>query len=130
MILSMTLEKLNEGTFERYPYLTPEEVEKNEEIEIVSEPKTVIVRKTNKPKIVVDVMLEQTLKNYTDDDALERAKTKRRTWFMNHQTSNYLIDILGSEEKEWIGKKVNVETLTQVISGKKHKVIYAKGCIV
>lgn len=129
LISSMTLQKLSTSTFEKYPILTAEEAELNQKIQIVDEPKEVIIRSTGKPKVLVNIKIVNTPK-YSGEDSKERKITMQRTWFMNHQTSNFLIDLLGTEEKNWVGKEVEIEVITQVISGKKHKVIYAKGAIV
>lgn len=50
-----------------------------------------------------------------------------RTWIMNRKTSNYLIDLLGEDEENWTGKKVDLELVRMSTPNGLKDVIFAKG---
>ena len=125
----MTLQKAKIGTFESRPYFLVEEALLNESVIVRSIPKYVTLKKTGEQKMVIDIEIAKKPKEYSEDieDLKERKESNLRVWFMNKTSSNQAIDLLGDNEDKWIGKTLPIEILTQMIDGKKRKVVYVKG---
>ena len=129
----MALTKVKLGTFESHPFFIMTEAKLNEKVKVVAEPRMVEVKKyqsnDTEEKLFVDIAIKEK-PDYSDlDDSTDRDKDDIRVWSMNASSRNQAIDLLGANETEWKGESLPVEVLTQVISGKKKKIIYVRGAV-
>ena len=105
----MTL--LQRQTFEQHDPLRPEHFEDGKlTCEIVKARE--ISTKFKEDQIVIDV----------------KVGVEIFSWWANDTSVNKLIDLHGNNELVWGGKKVDLELINQLISGKKKDVIYVQGC--
>ena len=49
-----------------------------------------------------------------------------RLWTMNNKSRNVLMRIYGSDTKDWIGKSVELFTVTQSVHGVNREIVYAR----
>ena len=88
-------------------------------------------------KLYVPVTITKipTKKQYQDNTKLEdiekRVDNIKRTWVANSTSRNFLIEKLGSDEKKWIGKNIELVVVPKTIKKDNKEtqvdVIYAKG---
>lgn len=52
-----------------------------------------------------------------------------KTWSANNKSRNFLIDKIGSNEKKFVGKKIDLVVVKQMVEGSLKDVIYAKGAV-
>lgn len=105
----MPLEKLGAP-----PFLTPEDVENNDLLEIVSEPYIVSAEKSKFGR----------RRGRANVRILRTGEECR--WTMNTTTWDRLVDGFGTDAKLWIGKKVKVRKETRNVSGVDKEVVFGK----
>jgi len=94
------------------PFLTPEDVEQDDLLEIISEPYIVPAEKTKWGK-----------KRGRANIRIVRTEEEHR-WTMNITTWDRLVDAFGTDAKLWIGKKVKVYLEKRDVSGVEKTVIF------
>lgn len=129
----MTLKKVKLGTFESHPFFHLQEAKVNDKVKIVEKPRMVEVKKFNsndtEEKLFVDVKITEKPDYAEFDDSEARDKDDVRVWSMNNSSRNEAIELLGENEDKWKGETLPVEVLSQVISGKKKKIVYVRGAV-
>jgi len=115
----MTLQRMSTGTYEQHDFLTAEHVAKCAKYTIKSEPRIVKVSKWNPEKPQEKCFIDVTPEN--DSTVL--------TYVANKTSFNKLFDMFGQDEKNWIGKSIELESPEQIVNGKKKRVLYIKGSI-
>ena len=97
--------------YETHEFLTPTVARKAKAVVVDSEPRYVDTKYGK--KLFVDVKIGK--------DIL--------TWVQNAKTTSFLLKQFGKNEKNWIGKKVNLEVVMMVVQGERKNVIFAKGSV-
>ena len=94
-------------------FLKPDDINDNEEVEIISEAEEVLIKNND----------GTTTKKWQIEVKLPNGRIK--VWTLNKTSAVTLTNKFGREMSNWIGKKIKITKVTQMVRGQQKDVLYA-----